>query len=74
MLAAGSAVAYLVGPVFLGALIPRYAAGLPALRPLLPGMVLLGLAWLAAAVTFGGAALVLGVRSWNSWRQMRRSG
>jgi O-antigen/teichoic acid export membrane protein len=45
VLAAGSAVAYLVGPVFLGALIPRYAEGLPALRPLLPGMVLLGLAW-----------------------------
>ena len=24
---------------------PRYVEGLPALRPLLPGMVLLGLAW-----------------------------
>ncbi|HEV3165443.1 MAG TPA: hypothetical protein VGZ22_15560 [Isosphaeraceae bacterium] len=45
LLAAGSAVAYLVGPVFLGILIPRYAEGLPALRPLLPGMILLGLAW-----------------------------
>ena len=45
VLAAGSAVAYLVGPVFLGALMPRYVEGLPALRPLLPGMVLLGLAW-----------------------------
>jgi O-antigen/teichoic acid export membrane protein len=45
LLAAGSAVAYLVGPVFLGTLIPRYAPGLPALRPLLPGVVLLGLAW-----------------------------
>jgi O-antigen/teichoic acid export membrane protein len=45
LLAAGSAVAYLVGPVFLGAMIPRYAPGLPALRPLLPGVVLLGLAW-----------------------------
>ena len=33
------------GPVFLGALMPRYVEGLPALRPLLPGMVLLGLAW-----------------------------
>jgi O-antigen/teichoic acid export membrane protein len=44
-LAAGSAIAYLVGPLFLGALMPRYAEGLPALRPLLPGMVLLGLAW-----------------------------
>ena len=44
-LAAGSAVAYLVGPLFLGSLMPRYVEGLPALRPLLPGMVLLGLAW-----------------------------
>jgi O-antigen/teichoic acid export membrane protein len=44
-LAAGSAVAYLFGPVFLGALMPRYIEGLPALRPLLPGMILLGLAW-----------------------------
>jgi O-antigen/teichoic acid export membrane protein len=45
VLAAGSAVAYLVGPVFLGALMPRYVEGLPALRPLLPGMIALGLAW-----------------------------
>jgi O-antigen/teichoic acid export membrane protein len=45
LLAAGSAVAYLVGPVFLGLLIPRYADGLVALRPLLPGMLALGLAW-----------------------------
>jgi O-antigen/teichoic acid export membrane protein len=45
ILAAGSAVAYVVGPVFLGTLMPRYAAGVPALRPLLPGMILLGLAW-----------------------------
>lgn len=45
ILAAGSAVAYVVGPVFLGTLMPKYAAGLPALRPLLPGMILLGLAW-----------------------------
>src|SRR4051812_14920061 len=45
LLAAGGAVAYLVGPVFLGALMPRYVEGLPALRPLLPGMVLLGLVW-----------------------------
>jgi O-antigen/teichoic acid export membrane protein len=44
-LAAGSAVAYLVGPLVLGSLLPRYAEGLPALRPLLPGVVLLGLAW-----------------------------
>jgi O-antigen/teichoic acid export membrane protein len=45
VLGAGAAVAYLVGPVFLGALLPRYAEGLPALRPLLPGVVLLGLSW-----------------------------
>jgi O-antigen/teichoic acid export membrane protein len=45
VLAAGSAVAYLVGPVFLGGLMPRYLEGLPALRPLLPGMIALGLAW-----------------------------
>jgi O-antigen/teichoic acid export membrane protein len=44
-LAAGSAVAYLAGPVFLGLLMPRYVEGLPALRPLLPGMIALGLAW-----------------------------
>ena len=45
LLASGSAVAYLVGPVFLGALMPRFVDGLPALRPLLPGTLLLGLAW-----------------------------
>ena len=45
LLLAGSAVAYVVGPVVLGAVMPRYAAGLPALRPLLPGMILLSLAW-----------------------------
>ncbi len=45
ILAAGSAVAYVVGPVFLGTLMPKYVEGLPALRPLLPGMLLLGLAW-----------------------------
>ncbi len=45
ILAAGGAVAYVFAPWFLGLLIPRYAEGLPALRPLLPGTVLLGLAW-----------------------------
>ena len=44
-LAAGGAVAYVFAPAVLGALMPRYLGGLPALRPLLPGMVLLGLAW-----------------------------
>ncbi|MBX6311365.1 MAG: oligosaccharide flippase family protein [Isosphaeraceae bacterium] len=45
LLAIGAAVAYVFAPAFLGMLMPRYVAGLPALRPLLPGMVLLGLAW-----------------------------
>jgi O-antigen/teichoic acid export membrane protein len=45
LLAAGGAVAYLAGPTFLGLLMPRYVEGLVALRPLLPGMVLLALAW-----------------------------
>ncbi len=44
-LAAGSAIACVVGPWFLGSLMPRYVEGLPALRPLLPGMTLLGMAW-----------------------------
>jgi O-antigen/teichoic acid export membrane protein len=45
LLAAGSAVAYFAAPLVLGAILPRYADGLPALRPLLPGALLLGLAW-----------------------------
>src|SRR5205085_11413610 len=45
VLLAGGAVAYLVGPALLGLVMPRYVDGLPALRPLLPGMALLGLAW-----------------------------
>ena len=45
VLAAGSAVAYLVAPAFLGMLMPRFVDGLPALRPLLPGTLFLGLAW-----------------------------
>jgi O-antigen/teichoic acid export membrane protein len=45
LLAIGSGVAFFAGPVFLGAIMPRYAEGLPALRPLLPGMLLLGLTW-----------------------------
>jgi O-antigen/teichoic acid export membrane protein len=46
LLAAGSAVAYVVGPAFLGLVIPhRYAPGLGALGPLLPGMFCLGLVW-----------------------------
>ena len=45
ILLAGSAVAYLIGPAFLAAVMPRYAEGAAALRPLLPGTILLGLAW-----------------------------
>ena len=45
ILAAGGAIAYVFAPAFLGMLMPRYAAGVGAIRPLLPGMVLLGVAW-----------------------------
>lgn len=44
-LAAGSAFAAIAGPVVLGALMPQYVEGVPAIRPLLPGMVALGLSW-----------------------------
>ncbi|MFO0907614.1 MAG: hypothetical protein U0794_04505 [Isosphaeraceae bacterium] len=40
-----SAGAYVLAPAALGWVLPRYAEGLPALRPLLPGMVFLALAW-----------------------------
>lgn len=55
LLAAGAAAACLIAPTALGALMPRYAGGLPALGPLMPGMLLLGLSWPArqALVTFG---------------------
>ncbi len=55
LLALGAGVAYLGAPMFLGMLLPRYADGLPALRPLLPGMLFLGLSWPArqALVTVG---------------------
>lgn len=45
LLAAGGAAAYLLAAPILGTLMPRYVDGLPALRPLLPGMVLISLAW-----------------------------
>ncbi|WP_435021716.1 lipopolysaccharide biosynthesis protein [Tundrisphaera sp. TA3] len=45
LLAAGGAVAYVLAPTVLGALMPRYVEGLPALRPALPGALFLGLAW-----------------------------
>jgi O-antigen/teichoic acid export membrane protein len=37
--------ACLAGPPLLGAILPRYAEGLVALRPLAPGMTLLALSW-----------------------------
>lgn len=45
VLLALSAGAYVVGPTVLETVVPRYADGLPALRPLMAGMVLLSLAW-----------------------------
>ena len=45
LLLAGAAIAFAVGPVFLGLLMPRYLEGVPAIRPLLPGMVLLAFTW-----------------------------
>ncbi|ADV60771.1 hypothetical protein Isop_0174 [Isosphaera pallida ATCC 43644] len=41
---AGSAIAYVAGPTFLSWLMPGYEAGVEAIHPLLPGMILLGLA------------------------------
>jgi O-antigen/teichoic acid export membrane protein len=37
--------AALLAPPLLGWALPKYVEGLPALRPLLPGMILLGLCW-----------------------------
>lgn len=45
LLAVGGAIAYVFAPAFLGMLMPRYIEGVAAIRPLMPGMVLLGLAW-----------------------------
>lgn len=45
LLAVGGAIAYVFAPSFLGMLMPRYIEGVAAIRPLMPGMVLLGLAW-----------------------------
>lgn len=39
-----------------------------------PRLLLLGLAWLAAAVVLAGAALSWGISGRNTWRQMRRRG
>ncbi|MFO0957080.1 MAG: oligosaccharide flippase family protein [Isosphaeraceae bacterium] len=88
ILGAGAAVAYLVGPAFLGEVVPaivpgfgRYLPGLPALRPLLPGAVLLGLAWPArqmliavnrpyrlAAAMFAALALIAGIGTFSARR------
>jgi O-antigen/teichoic acid export membrane protein len=45
LLACGAMGAFVFGPALLTLVVPRYAAGVVALRPLLPGMVLLSLAW-----------------------------
>ena len=45
LLMIGGAIAYVFAPAFLGAIMPRYAEGTSAIRPLMPGMVLLGMAW-----------------------------
>lgn len=45
ILFAGSALAYVAAPALFRVLMPQYADGLPALRPLLPGSVLLGMTW-----------------------------
>jgi O-antigen/teichoic acid export membrane protein len=45
ILAVGGAFAYVFAPGFLGMLMPRYVDGVAAIRPLLPGMVVLGMAW-----------------------------
>ncbi len=44
-LALGGAIAYVFAPSFLSFLMPRYAEGAATIRPLMPGMVLLGLSW-----------------------------
>ncbi len=45
VLAAGAAVACVFAPWFLGLVIPKYAEGLLAIRPLMAGPIFLGLAW-----------------------------
>jgi len=45
VLAPLAAVAFLIGPALLGMLMPRYQDGIPAFRPLMPGMLLLSLVW-----------------------------
>ena len=50
ILLSGAGIAYVIGPRFLGLMMPRYVEGLEAIRPLLPGSVLLALAWPARQV------------------------
>jgi O-antigen/teichoic acid export membrane protein len=45
VLGLGSAGALLIGPDLVGALLPAYREGLPALRPLLPGALAVALSW-----------------------------
>jgi O-antigen/teichoic acid export membrane protein len=45
MLAVGAALMFVFGPALLGWLMPRFVGGLPALRPLLWGTLILSLAW-----------------------------
>jgi O-antigen/teichoic acid export membrane protein len=45
VLAPLAAAAFVIGPCLLGWVVPRYADGVPAFRPLLPGALLLSLAW-----------------------------
>jgi O-antigen/teichoic acid export membrane protein len=45
VLGLGTAGAYLVGPTLVGWLLPSYTEGLPAIRPLLPGALAVGLSW-----------------------------
>lgn len=63
LITTGAAMTYLVAPTCLGTLMPRYVEGLPALRPLVPGMLLLALAWPArqALVTVGRPYLLSGL-------------
>ena len=81
VLAAGAAVASVFAPWFLGLVIPKYADGLVAIKPLMLGPVLLGLAWptrqmLIAvgrpwrllAATLAGLALATGCVWWGTQR------
>ncbi|WP_224273976.1 hypothetical protein [Nocardioides lacusdianchii] len=53
--------------------LPRQGAASPRGSLGIPARVVLGLAWLAAAVALSGAVLVRGRRAWDTSRQMHRS-